>query len=163
VEHSQFSCIYEVKSKEDFGDSVVDFLADALRYHDQNNVTKLVLQFIPLSFTCFRTIHSIAKGIRLSNKEVKIIFVSSFLTYFSVVSQYINSGVMAILSANGKIFTCRYSDSKLMDIIVRNSSDIDGVIYVDDCVDFGINLARKQREALNANVVYNNSSHIRNM
>jgi hypothetical protein len=161
VEHSQFSGIYEVKNKNDLGDNIVCFLNDALCNCNYGDIAELMLQLNSLPFTCSRTICSIAKGVRLSNKKVKITFVSNFLTYFGVISRCVDSGVMAIPFMNGKFFTCRYNNNELMDVIIQCSDSIDDAVYVDDYISSDVNLAKKQMEALSVNIVYDRLSHVR--
>jgi hypothetical protein len=163
VEHSQFSYIYRVESKNDLGDNVVNFLHDTLYNCDYGDITELVLQSDPLPFTCSRTVYSIAKGVQLSNKNVKITFVSGFLTYFGIVSQCVDHGVMVIPFMGGKFFACRYDSNGLMDVAVRSFGDIDGAIYVDDYINSDTNLAKRQREVLSADIACDSLSHVRVM
>jgi tRNA A37 threonylcarbamoyladenosine modification protein TsaB len=148
-----------MKNKNDFGDNVISFLADILSCCSFNDIDKMILQSDPLPFTSSRIICSIAKGWYMSNKNVEVIFISSFLTYLDIVSKYKSTGIMMISKDGKDFFTCEYNNGILGKIIVQNH-EVGKAIDVNDIASADVNLAKKQREVLGLGIACKNPHHI---
>jgi tRNA A37 threonylcarbamoyladenosine modification protein TsaB len=133
-----------------------DFLEKFYKYQDKK-IEKLVFQSGPMSFTSHRIVNSIAKGLALTDKNIKLFAVSSFLTYSLEVSAKYSEVLVCISTMKGDFFTCEYKKSKICNIKIKNLDQINAEtskVFFEEDPDFNdVNFAATQLIALNSSNV----------
>ncbi|MDR0640559.1 MAG: hypothetical protein LBF65_02410 [Holosporales bacterium] len=158
VEHGDVSEIREASQTHELADKIIKFLSNLSGVKD---IKKVILQSGPASFTTLRSIYSIVKGISVTNKDIEIVTVPSFLTYLSIASRYSNSGLLAIPTMRGDFFTCRYVNNMLDKMIIRHIGNTEDHLYTENNTIFNsINLASRQKELIDTELFPRNTFRI---
>ncbi|MDR3224529.1 MAG: hypothetical protein LBT03_03095 [Holosporales bacterium] len=155
---SGFSNIYYLNVSRETSDKIVPCIKEAIGKRSFDEITNIVYQTGPLTFTTARIIFALGKGITLSNPTIKFTGISSFLTYTTIATSKSITGTIAISTMCGSFYKNSYANGILTN---ENYSDIhEPIYYEDDEIFQNINLAQIQTEILNSTIALQNQKYI---
>ena len=159
-----FSNVYEVLETREVADNFVYFLSNAMNSCKKSEIKEVVFASGPASFTSVRIINSIVKGLYISDKKIKFVGVSSFLSYLYIARNISKAGILAVPTMRGDFFISEYNDSRLSETRIKNLDELNKheapIFFDNDSIFNETNMAVVQIQLLDSDIPAKNKSYI---